>query len=206
MAKLFFNIGITLDGFIAGPNGGPKNPLGDGGTRMHEWLFKQRAFLEGLHLPGGEITEPDNSVIAGMITRPGANVMGKRMFEEGEFNWPEDAPFHTPVFVVTKERRAPWVRQGGTTFHFVNDGLESALSQAKKAAGGKDVRISGGADMIRQCLNAGVVDDFTLHVAPILLGNGTRLFGGVDGNLKFELTNTVSSPLVSHLSYRINRT
>jgi dihydrofolate reductase len=146
MGKVFFDVGITLDGFIAGPNGGPKNPLGDGGIKIHDWMFKQKAFLEHLKLEGGETNNPDNDLIEQTFDRIGANIMGKRMFEEGESNWPEEAPFHCPVYVLTKEKREPWVRKDGTTFYFVNDDIKTVLEKAKSSAGNKEVRISGGCE------------------------------------------------------------
>jgi dihydrofolate reductase len=203
MSKVFFDIGMSLDGFIAGENRGPKNPLGDGGPGVHQWCFQQQRFREGLGLEGGE-TGDDNRVISAIFDRIGANILGKRMFEEGEANWPENAPFHTPVYVLTHEKREPWVRPGGTTFYFVNDGIESALAQAKKAAGPKDVRISGGADTIRQYLNAGLIDEFQIHYAPVVLGNGLRLFDGVEKNrFAVAMVGTTPSPHVTHVRYEL---
>ena len=133
-------------------------------------------------------------------------IMGKRMFDGGEQFWPEEAPFHTPVFVVTHQEREPWERPGGTTFHFVNDGIESALAQARAVAGGRDIRIAGGADLIRQYLDAGLVDEFTLSIAPVLLGEGTRLFDGITPALE-ELTavEVQASPRATHLAYAVAR-
>ena len=119
MRKVFVDVGISLDGFIAGPNGGPKNPLGDYGLKIHDWMFKQKAFLRHLGLDGGETDGKDSEIIENIFTRIGANIMGKRMFEEGEGNWPEEAPFHTPVYVLTHQKREPWERKGGTIFYFV---------------------------------------------------------------------------------------
>jgi dihydrofolate reductase len=128
------------------------------------------------------------------------------MFDGGERFWPEEAPFHTPVYVLTSQRRDPWERPGGTTFHFVNDGTESALRQAREAAGGKDIRIGGGANTIVQYLNAGLVDEFTLSLAPVVLGDGIRLFAGVDRrNVALEIAEVINSPEVTHLHYRVTR-
>ena len=127
MSKVFVHLGISLDGFIAGPNRGRKNPLGDGGPSIHEWMFKQEVFRRDLGIGEGGEKGTDNELIRALKDRIGANILGKRMFEEGGANWPEVAPFHTDVFVLTHEVRAPWVRTGGTTFHFVNDGIERAL-------------------------------------------------------------------------------
>lgn len=145
MSKVFFDAGISLDGFLAGENRGPKNPIGDGGTDIHKWLYNQKAFLSRLKMEGGETNNKDNDLIEQTFNRAGAYVMGKRMFEEGEANWPEEAPFGTAVYVLTNSSREPWVRKGGTTFYFITDGIESALQKAKEVAGNKDVRISGGA-------------------------------------------------------------
>ena len=204
MSKIFFAVGISMDGFIAGLNGGPKNPLGDGGTEIHKWLYKQKAFLELLELGEGGETGKDNDILNEIIDRTGASIMGKRMFVEGEANWPENAPFHTPVYVLTHEVREPWERKGGTTFYFINDGIESALQKAKQAARQKDIRIAGGAEVIQQYLNAGLVDDFTINFSPIMLGKGVRLFDNIDkGKFSIDIAEAVNSPLVTHLRYRL---
>ncbi|GAB3413010.1 dihydrofolate reductase family protein [Flindersiella endophytica] len=206
MTKVIADLGVSVDGFIAGPNAGTTNPLGDGGPLIHRWVYKTEAFVQNLGLKGKGATGPDNDVVAEATARCGAFVMGRRMFDEGEANWPEDAPFRAPVYVVTSRAREPWVRPGGTTFYFVTDGLDSALSQARAAAGEKDVRISGGADVVRQCLAAGVVDEFQLHVAPLLLGGGTKLFdGSMPGRTELEIAHVVNSPTVTHVSYRVAR-
>ncbi|SDX16414.1 Dihydrofolate reductase [Amycolatopsis xylanica] len=201
---VFVDLSISLDGYIGGPNGGPANPLGDGGTRLHEWVFGQEAWRASQGLPGGE-TGPDNDVIKEVRARAGANVMGRRMFDEGEPNWPAEAPFHAPVFVLTHSPRDPWPRLGGTTFHFVTGSVEDAIEQAKAAAGGRDVQVNGGADMVRQALRAGLVDDLQLHVAPITLGRGTRLFDGMD-DLRLVPDRVIASAGVTHLRYRVRST
>jgi dihydrofolate reductase len=170
MSKVFFDMGISLDGFIAGLNSVPSNPLGNSGLEIHNWLFLQCSFRRLLKLGEDGETGADDKLVEEIFNRTGAYIMGKRMFEEGEVNWPEDAPFHTPVFVLTHESRNPWQRKGGTTFHFVNGGIESALRHAREAAGQKDIRISGGAQTIQQYLNAGFVDEFSIHCAPLFLG------------------------------------
>ncbi|RJS18316.1 dihydrofolate reductase [Corallococcus sp. H22C18031201] len=206
MSRVFFDVTVSLDGYLAGPNRGPDNPIGGRGPMLHAWLFSQRAFRQLLHLGDGGETGVDNQHVEETFQRIGANVMGKRMFEEGEHHWPEEAPFHSPVFVVTHEVRAPWVRKGGTTFYFVNDGLEEAVRRARGAAGSKDVRISGGANLIVQSLNAGLVDEFNLTVAPCFLGTGLRLFDGLDADrLWLELVDTLPSPRASHLRYTVRR-
>ena len=204
MSKVFVDIGISLDGFIAGLNGGPKNPLGDDGLKIHDWMFKQIGFLEHLDLEGGEINTKDGEIIENIFTRIGANIMGKRMFEEGEANWPEEAPFHTPVYVLTHQQRESWERNGGTIFYFVNEDIHIVLEKAKKDAGNKDVRISGGADTIQQFLNAGLVDELNIHMAPIMLGRGVRLFDNIDnGKITLEIKNVIHSPMVTHLFYKV---
>jgi dihydrofolate reductase len=206
MSKVFVDLGISLDGFIAGPNRGPANPLGDRGASIHDWMMRQQVFRKHLSLAEGGETGDDNAQLSEIFDRIGANIMGKRMFDEGEANWPENAPFHVPVFVLTHERRAPWERPGGTTFHFVNDGLESALAQARAAAGPKDIRISGGANVVRQYLEAGPVDELQLHIAPVLLGEGLRLFDGVDKRrFSLEIARATHSPHVTHVRYSVHR-
>jgi dihydrofolate reductase len=204
MSKVFFDVGISLDGYIAGPNGGPKNPLGDGGMAIHEWMFKQKSFREKLGMEGGEVNNKDNEIISETFNRIGSNIMGKHMFEEGEANWPEDAPFHCPVYVLTHQKREPWERPGGTIFSFVNDDIHNILEKAKKDAGSKDVRISGGASVIRQFLNAGLIDEFNLHIAPIILGNGVKLFDKIEkGKFAVEISNVVNLPMVTHIFYKV---
>jgi dihydrofolate reductase len=206
MSKVFFDVGMSLDGYIAGPNRGPKNPLGDGGVGLHEWMFRTNTFRDKLNLGGTGETSDDDRIVKQLFERPGANVMGRNMFDEGEANWPEEAPFGTPVFVLAHDEREPWKRKGGTTFYFVTDGIESALTQAKAAAKGKDVRISGGAGTIRQYLEAGHIDEFTLHIAPVILGEGARLFHRLSPDkLRFAQTASSASSLVTHVDYRVIR-
>ena len=203
MAKVFADMAVSLDGFIAGPNARPGNPLGDGGVRLHEWTFGLKSWRALLGLRGGE-SNADDEIAKATIERSGAFVMGRRMFDEGELGWPENAPFHAPVFVVTHRPREPWVRPGGTTFNFVTDGAVSALEQAKAAAGDRDVRVAGGADVVRQLLRAGLVDELSLHVAPLLLGGGVRLFDGIGPEeLELEKIGSVDSPLTTHITYRV---
>lgn len=202
--RVFVDVGMSLDGLIAGPNGRPGNPLGDGGMRIHEWLFGLASFREHLQMPGGE-TGPDDDIVRAILARIGANVMGRRMFDEGEVGWPENAPFHTPVFVLTHTPRDPWVRPGGTTFYFVTDGFDSALEQARRAAGDRDVRISGGAATIQQALRAGVVDELHVHIAPLLMGEGVRLLDGGRDLPALEIMTVRPSSQATHLSYRALR-
>ena len=203
MGKVGFSLSVSLDGFIAGPNDGPDNGLGDGGERLHEWVYDLKTWREPHGLEGGE-TGPDADVMEEMFATTGAIVIGKRMFSFAEGPWGDDPPFHMPVFVVTHEEREPLPKQGGTTFHFVNDGIESALEQAKAAADGKDVSIGGGASVVQQALAAGLVDEFQLHIVPIMLGGGVRLFEDSDPGLELERTRTLESPTgVTHVKYAV---
>lgn len=203
MSKVFFDVGVSLDGFLAGPNRGPTNPLGDGGFKIHQWLFETAAFRERIGLSGGQTTSTENRLVSEVFARAGAHVMGRRMFEEGAVNWPESPPFQAPVFVLSHSRQRPWRREGGTTFYFVTEGIDSALDQARAAAGGKDVRISGGAETLDQFLRAGLVDDFTLHVSPVLLGRGVRLLDHLPTDLVLEQTEVIPSTDVTHIRYRV---
>jgi dihydrofolate reductase len=210
MTRLTFDISMSLDGFVAGPNQTLEEPLGEGGEQLHEWIIRLAGWREQHGLSGGE-TGPDDEVMRESIGTAGAFLMGRRMFSSGQGPWADDPkadgwwgddpPFRVPVFVVTHHAREPVEKQGGTTYHFVTDGIESALEQAREAAGDKPVEIAGGASVIQQCLRAGLVDDFQVHVVPILLGGGVRLFEAEQG--KLELTRVVGSPAVTHLSYRV---
>ncbi len=207
MAKVFVNIGLSLDGYMA-PEGmtlenWQKPELwGAKWGALMGWLLKQQAFRESHGFgPGGE-TGPVNDLVHQTMERIGANIMGKRMFEQGEASWPEEAPFHTPVYVLTHEKRAPWVRPGGTTFYFVNEGPERALAQAKAAAGGKDIRISGGADVVQQYLNLGVVDELEIALAPVMFGGGRRLFENLSGPVpRFRIDKVTEGSGATHLRY-----
>ena len=206
MSKTFFDIALSLDGFFAGENRSPKNPMGGVSPLIHKWMFVQKAFWEthGMTSEMATKDDADGGLIRNTVARIGANIMGKRMFDEGEQVWPEGL-FKTPVYVLTKEKREPWVQKDNTTFYFINDGIKSALEKAKASVGNKDIRISGGADCIRQFLNGGYIDEFTLHIAPILLGNGLHFFDGVD-KTKFDLSiiDTIHSPMATHITYKVN--
>ena len=204
MSKVFVDVGISLDGYIAGPNIGPQNPIGDGGLAIHDWMFIQKSFREHLGMEGGDDNNKDNDLIEEVFNRIGANIMGSHMFEEGEASWPEDAPFHSPVYVLTHKKREPWKRKGGTTFYFTNEPIEKVLEKAKKDAGQKDVRISGGADTIQQYLNAGLVDEFGIHLAPLILGKGIKLFDKIDKEkFSLQVSDVIDSSLVTHLFYEV---
>ena len=211
MNRVFFSVAQSLDGYMV-PDGMDlshvenltEQPWFQQWNSLTQWMFRQQFFRENLHLGEGGETGPDNALLQSVFDRTGTSVMGKRMFDGGERFWPEEAPFHTAVFVVTKEVRTPWVRPGGTTFYFVNDGLESALQQARDAAGDRDVRIAGGPSMIQQYMRAGLIDDFVLSVSPVLFGGGQRLFDGT-GTSPITLTGTIASADVTHLRYTVTR-
>jgi dihydrofolate reductase len=173
---------------------------------LQHWVFRQRFFRENLQLGEGGEEGRDNDIVRDTFERTGASVMGKRMFDAGEHAWPEEAPFHTPVFVVTHQKRDPWERPGGTTFHFVNDGIVTALDQAREAAGDRDVRIAGGGATIVECLNAGLIDELSIALSPVLFGSGIRLFEGVDAD-RIALTPVRTEPTerVTHLTYRVHQ-
>ncbi|SEE87710.1 dihydrofolate reductase family protein [Jiangella alba] len=199
---VFFSVSMSLDGFIAPQS--LDDLMGRQWVELQRWAFPLRFFRENLKLGEGGEQGRDNDIARETFERTGASVMGKRMFDAGERMWPEEAPFHTPVFVVTHQRRDPWVRPGGTTFHFVNDGIEAALEQARAAAGDRDVRIAGGGTTILQYLNAGLVDEFSIALAPVLFGAGVRLFEGVDaGRVALEPVRAEPSPRVTHLTYAV---
>lgn len=167
------------------------------------WIFNQQYFRENVLKagPGGE-TGPVNDMVRSTTERIGANIMGKRMFDQGEVAWPEDAPFHTPVYVLTHEKREPWVRPGGTTFYFINDGPERALEQARESAGSRDIRIAGGADAIQQYLNLGAVDELEIALAPVLFGGGRRLFENISEPVpQFRIDTVFDGPAATHLRY-----
>ncbi|KGI79021.1 dihydrofolate reductase family protein [Oleiagrimonas soli] len=209
MRKVFVNIGLSLDGFMA-PEGmtlahWSQPDYKDWGAKwgaMMGWILKLQYFREHLQFGSGGETGAVNDMLRHTMERSGASIMGKRMFEQGEASWPENAPFHTPVFVLTHEKREPWVRPGGTTFHFVNDGPESALEQARAAAGERDVRISGGADVVQQYLSLGVVDELEIAMAPVIFGAGRRLFENLhDPMPQFRIDAVFHSPHATHLRY-----
>ncbi len=218
-SKVFVSVTMSLDGYI-GPESSPEDvqALRRGEmtpglerwmtqwSRLQEWVFEQRFFRENLHLGDGGSEGPDNAILERTFSRTGASIMGKRMFEAGEVSWPEEAPFHTSVYVLTHEARSPWERPGGTTFHFINDGIEHALELAGQSAGERDVRIAGGGETIVQYLNAGLVDELDIALSPVFFGSGVGLFDGIDAdNLELEQVSVEPSSPVTHLTYTLHK-
>ena len=207
MSRLKLNITMSIDGYVAGPNQSLEHPLGVGGEELHGWLVPLRAFRESHGEEGGEVnasTPFAEDILAGA----GATIMGRNMFGGGPGPWDEswtcwwgdDPPYHHPVFVLTSHPRRPLEMQGGTTFHFVTDGIESAFDQARAAAGEKRVSLAGGAHVAQQYLAAGLLDEIVVSVVPILLGGGARLFENVVG-AQLEQLESVEAPGVTHIRY-----
>lgn len=209
MGKIFVNIAISLDGYMA-PEGMDMAHWNDPQYRqwgakwgaLMGWMMKQQYFRQMLQFqPGGE-TGPVNDMVRHTLERTGAAIMGKRMFEQGEASWPEEAPFHCPVYVLTHEQRDPWVRPGGTTFHFITEGPGQALALAKQAAGDRDIRISGGADVVQQYLNLGAVDELEIALVPVLFNAGRRVFEHLgDPGPRLRIASVVTSADATHLRY-----
>jgi dihydrofolate reductase len=215
MGKVTFDMSVSVDGFIAGPNMTPEEGLGEGGERLHEWFFDTRLWREMHGEPGGT-DGVDGEIIGEALSSPAVFVMGRNMFggagdwdnpewgeEPWEGWWGDEPPYHTPVFVVTHHAREPLVKSD-TTFNFVTEGVESAVAQAQTVAGEGEVSVAGGGSVIQQALAAGVVDEFQLHVAPVLLGVGVRLFGDEPMQAPdLEITRTVEGEAVTHVRYRV---
>jgi dihydrofolate reductase len=213
MGTFRFQIAVSIDGYVAGPHQSLENPLGVGGMDLHRWLFDLEVWRASEGEEGGDINA-STPVMEEVQANIGAVVMGRNMFGGGPGPWREDPPwrgwwgddppYHVPVFVLTNHPREPLKMEGGTTFLFVTDGILSALDQAKQAAGDKDVLLGGGASVIQQYLAAGSIDEFWLHVAPILLGDGERLLENV-GELQLEQVRAVEAPGVTHIKYQVRR-
>jgi dihydrofolate reductase len=201
--KVFFSNGISLEGFSAGPNASPTNAMGDGAVAMHEWIFATRSWQERAGMEGGTTGTSDDRIVQDEFERIGAWIIGENMFKEGEVNWPEEAPFRVPVYVLTHTARQPWERLGGTTFYFITDGIESALEKARVAAGDKDVRIGGGANTIQQYLNAGHIDEFRIDYSTIVLGKGLPLFANLRTGLEIRIKEVIPSERVTHILYEV---
>jgi dihydrofolate reductase len=211
MSKVRVHISTSLDGYVAGPNQSEENPLGEGGERLHDWLIELRSWREHNGMTGG-VENASDAVFDEVTANVGAEIMGRGKFgpaARGPWGddpwqgwWGDDPPFHKPVFVLTHHRREP-LTLSDTTFTFVTDGIESALERAREAAGDKDVFIGGGADTINEHLAAGLIDELELHVVPIVLGSGARLFAGIGPDLKLEQLRVVEAPGVTHLKYHV---
>jgi dihydrofolate reductase len=204
---------MSLDGFVAGPNPSVEIPLGERGEELHEWVVRLAAWRKPHGHEGGEV-DASTEVFERSYENVGAIIMGRNMFGgEGAWGddpwdgwWGDDPPFHVPVFILTHHPREPVTKKGGTTFNFVTDGIDSALEQAREAAAGKDVNIAGGADVAQQYLKAGLLDELQLHLVPVLLGGGTRMFDNLAGEeIGLECTEVVEAPGVTHLRYRVRK-
>jgi dihydrofolate reductase len=211
MSTVTCNISVSIDGFVAGPNQGPDNPLGEGGMRLHQWAFATDSWRSQHGGRDGELGV-DSEVIDEIGQGIGAHIMGRGMFGGGDGPWDEswtgwwgeDPPYHTPVFVLTHHPREPLAMKGDTTFYFVTDGVEAALEQARDAAGGQKILVAGGASTVNQYLAAGLLDELHLHIVPVVLGAGERLLAGV-GDPTLEQVEVRSSPAVTHVKYRVVR-
>ncbi len=213
MTKLRFTITMSLDGYVAGPGQDEQNPLGVGGMDLHQWVFPLAAFKEMHGGDGGEVNA-SSAVVEERRANVGATIMGRNMFGPVRGPWPdqswrgwwgENPPYHHPVFVLTHHLREPLAMEGGTTFYFVTDGIESALAQAADAAQGQDIWLAGGASVVNQYLAAGLVDEIDISIAPVVLGGGERLFEGVGRDaLKLEQVRAVDAPGVTHIKYRVD--
>jgi dihydrofolate reductase len=202
MGKVVADMTTSLDGFVAGPNDGPELPLGEGGERLHQWLYDLASWRSPHGLAGGK-TNPDSEVLGEGLETTGAIVVGRRMFDNAR-GWGDNPPFHMPVFVLAHQIREKLEKEGGTTFTFIADGIESALEQARAAADEKDVGIGGGASTIQQYLRAGLLDEIQIHIAPMLLGRGIRLFAdpGYE-QVDLQRTRVVEGDGVTHLRFRV---
>jgi dihydrofolate reductase len=210
MGRVRMSIAMSLDGFVAGPDQSVEDPLGKGGMQLHEWAFELAAWRAPHGLEGG-VVNSSSAVVEEVVANVGATIMGRNMFGgHGSWSetpwdgwWGDDPPFHTPVFVVTHHAREPLVKDGGTTFTFVTDGIESALAQAREAAGDKDIVLGGGASIAQQFLAAGLLDELQINLVPVLLGGGSRLLDNLDPSaIALDCTRVVDAPGVTHLRFR----
>ena len=208
--SIYAQLSISRDGYLAGPDPSLEEPLGRGGMQLHEWVFRLTAWRREHGLEGGE-EGPESAWVEEVASRTGAYVMGRRMFSGGAGAWEDDPmaggwwgddpPFHSPVYVVTHHARESFPLDGGTTFHFVTDGVEAAVAQAREAAGERDVQIAGGADVVQQVIAVGLLDELTLHTAPVELGGGTRL----ELPPTLEEIERLDAPLAEHVRFRVTR-
>lgn len=212
MSRVICHQSVSLDGFSAGPNQSLDNPLGEDGLRVHQWIFVTNTWRKSQGLPAVPDT-PDDAIVKDLMENAGvgAFIMGRNMFGPGRGEWDEswkgwwgeNPSYHHPVFVLTHHARRPVPMQGGTTFYFVTDGIDSALRQARDAAGDKDVQIAGGASTVQQFLRAGQLDELFLHITPVILGRGERLLEHV-GDPRMTPVEVIASPSVTHVRYRID--
>jgi dihydrofolate reductase len=193
MSKVIMEMSVSLDGYVTGPHVRPEEPMGDGGECLHEWMFA-----------GKSATEVETYQTA-KYSEIGALIMGRRMVDLGIGPWGEEPAFHAPCFVVTHRPAETIVKKGGTSYILVTDGIEAALDRARQAAGSQDVQINGGADIAQQFLKAGLLDKIRLHLVPIILGAGTRLFDGVRTDVQFVPREAQNAPVVTHLIYDVER-
>jgi dihydrofolate reductase len=211
MSKLRLSMTVSLDGFVAGPDQSESDPLGVGGERLHEWLVSLKAFQDTHAGEGGGEVNASTPFAEEILAGTGATIMGRNMFGGGPGPWRDDSwkgfwgddpPYHHPVFVLTRHPRDPLEMEGGTTFHFVTDGIESALEQARAAAGEKDVSLGGGANVVQQYLAAGLLDEMVISIVPILLGVGARLFDNLgEPTPELRQVQAVEAPGVTHIRY-----
>ena len=213
MSKLRLSITMSLDGYVAGPDQSEENPLGVGGMALHEWFFPLKSFREMHGGEGGEVNA-SSDVVEERRANIGATIMGRNMFGPVRGPWPDeswrgwwgdDPPYHHPVFVLTHHPRETLAMEGGTTFYFVSDGIESALAQAKEAARGRDVWLAGGASVVNQYVRAQLVDEIDVSIAPLILGAGARMFEGIErGPRNLKQIRAVEAPGVTHIKYELS--
>ena len=215
MSKLRSDISVSLDSCVAGPNQSEESPLGEGGEGLHDWVVQLAVWRESHGLEGGEVNV-STRIVEEARENIGAAVMGRNMFGPpggGPWGddpwtgwWGDEPPYHYPVFVLTHHPRDPLEMEGGTTFHFVTDGVEPALERAKESAGDQDVMVSGGAEVINEYIAAGLLDELDLHIVPVLLGGGARLFEDVGGaGIGLEQVRVVEAPGVTHVKYKVTK-
>jgi dihydrofolate reductase len=198
---LIYDTSMSLDGFITGPSPQRGVPLGEGGEQLHEWMAGIADFRYRYDAAAG--TNVDAQVRDELHRRTGAILIGRTMFDVGEEPWGADPPFASRVFIVTHRPRPPETKEGGTSYTFVTEGIEAALEQAQAAAGDKDIVVIGGANLARQYLDAGLLDEVQIHLVPVLLGRGVRLFDGT-GQVALAPTRVIHSDVMTHLSYRVS--
>jgi len=206
--KVTFDISMSLDGYITGPDNSSEHPLGENGEMLHQWLYRLASWRKRHGISSGKINKvnKDAKVVEESFKSTGAVIMGRRMYDHGVKYWGDNPPFHVPVFVLTHERKEKIVKEGATSFTFVTDGIKSALLQAKAAAGNKNVAIAGGADTARQFMKAGLLDEMQIHFVPILLGGGIRLFDRLDsGPITLKRNRVIESTGVTHIRFRVSK-